>query len=814
VSGIQQLLLGGAPSAAYQIERSLRFNSADSAYLNRTPASAGNRRTFTISYWIKRTALLTSPQYLFSAGSGTSDSTWFTLGTFDWTGSGPYDIAVSSTWSSGGISTNALFRDVSAWYHFVWAVDTTQASASNRIKVWVNGVLQTGTTPAISQNTDLAWNNSGVVHYIGARIDGGPRQFFNGYLTEIYNIDGQALTPSSFGETDTDTGVWKPKKYTGTYGTNGFYLNFSDNSGTTSTTLGKDSSGNGNNWTPNNFSVTAGAGNDSLVDTPTNYGTDTGAGGEVRGNYCTLNPLDQDLAVLSVTLSNGNLTASGSSYGVSVYRCTYQVPQSGKWYWESVYTAITSAVLFGIRSYATGSSDVQYLSNGLKNIGGTTSAYGSSWTTNDVIGIAVDRDAGTVTFYKNNSSQGAISIPTNSATFDIAFNTTSPYGSTTVNVNFGQRPFAYTAPSGFKALCTQNLPTPTIGATSTTQAGKFFNVVLWTGNSTASQAITGVGFQPDLVWAKSRPANSGQDWVDAVRGATKNIQSNNTGAETTSNTVISFQSDGFTVGDGLGYDINKSGESTVGWCWNAGGSNATNTSGTITSTVRASTTAGFSIVTYTGNATSNQTVGHGLGKAVDMLIIKSRTSNPSPSWIVWHRSVCSGNGKALALEEQNALQGPFVTPIWDSSNTTTQSSSTTFTIGANTSINTSGHNYVAYCFAPVEGYSAFGSYTGNGSTDGSFVYTGFRPRMIIFKRSSAGGNDWRIIDTSRSPYNQGDQALYPNSAIAEAASGNDAFDILSNGFKQRGTSEASNGSGSTYIYAAFAEFPFKFSLAR
>jgi hypothetical protein len=219
------------------------------------------------------------------------------------------------------------------------------------------------------------------------------------------------------------------------------------------------------------------------------------------------------------------------------------------------------------------------------------------------------------------------------------------------------------------------------------------------------------------------------------------------------------------------------------------------------------------VVTYTGNATSNQTFGHGLGAKVDFAIIKSRSAVSSPAWMVWHRSVCSGNGKALALEETNAIQGPFGTPIWDSSNTSTQASSTTFTIGANTTINASGATYVAYCFAEVAGYSAFGSYTGNGSTDGAFVFTGMRPAYIMVK-SSNSATQWIIEDTTRSTTNVMDARLFADASEAELSNGNGNIDFLSNGFKLRNSHAGMNGSGSTYIYMAFASAPFKFSLAR
>ena len=280
----KRLMRGASGAGGYQISRSLRFNTANSAYLARTPTVVGNRKTWTWSGWVKRT--LQSNGVLFSVSTGPGayqqNSLYFSSDSLRFY----CDLTISAD-----VKTSAVYRDPSAWYHIVCAFDTTQATASDRVKLYVNGIQQTAlsATTYPTQNIDGQINNTSYAFEIG-RSNGG--SFLNDYLTEVNFIDGQALTPSSFGSTNSQTGVWQPKKFTGTYGTNGFYVNFSDNSNTTAATLGKDYSGNGNNWTPNNFSVSAGAGNDSLVDSPTSYGTDTGAGGTVRGNYCTLNPLN------------------------------------------------------------------------------------------------------------------------------------------------------------------------------------------------------------------------------------------------------------------------------------------------------------------------------------------------------------------------------------------------------------------------------------------------------------------------------------------------------------------------------------------
>ena len=449
------LPVGISGEAAYTISRSLRFNSSDSSYLNRTPGSnSTSQTTRTFSAWLKRSALSAGGRStLFyqgvSAGTGQFLLIEFNADTIRII----YDGSVTYTQS-----TTAVFRDVSAWYHIVVLSDTTQATASNRTKIYVNGVEQTATGTQPTQNY-TAVNGTTSVNYLGGFATS---LFFNGYLTEINFIDGQALTPSSFGETNPTTGVWQPKKYTGTYGTNGFYLNFSDNSGTTSTTLGKDYSGNGNNWTPNNFSVTAGAGNDSLVDTPTNYGTDTGAGGEVRGNYATLNPLRP---TASGSFANGNLDGVNETSTPSRGLCsTIALPWSGKWYAEVTFTSsiynwcgVTANAFLAADINTSGQQSVLYYAiNGNKYVNGSATSYGASYTT-ETIGIAFDGPNTQITFYKAGVSQGAITLP--SSTVDYVFCQGNAAGvGTTGSWNFGQRPFAFSAPSGYLSLVTTNLP--------------------------------------------------------------------------------------------------------------------------------------------------------------------------------------------------------------------------------------------------------------------------------------------------------------------------------------------------------------------
>jgi hypothetical protein len=783
-------------SGGYQISRSLRFNKDDSAYLNRSAASITNRNIWTWSAWVKRTNLSDFQYNLFGATYDANSYDEFRFNTSDKfrffiVGGGAVTL---------DLITTQVFRDTSAWYHIIVAVDTTQATASNRAKIYVNGSQVT----AFDTATYPSQNYGPVINFSPQNIGSSPSGFkLNAYMTEINFIDGTALTPSSFGETNAQTGVWQPKAYSGSYGTNGFYLNFSDNSNTTAATLGKDYSGNGNNWTPNNFSVTAGAGNDSLVDSPTSYGTDTGVGGTVRGNYCTWNPLSTGGGVV---LSNGNLTFSKTS-STCIGAGTIFV-SSGKWYAE--YTCTSSVNMVGVIRDTDSPRSMDYVGfsansygyyyNGNKFNNNINAGYGSSYTTNDVIGIALDMDAGTIAFYKNGTSQGT-AYSGLSGNFTVA---SGDNVSVSGELNTGQRPFAYTAPSGFKALCTQNLPTPTIGATTATQANKYFNVVLRNGAGSAGGTFSTTVNMANgaLLWDKTRNLGGDNLLTDSVRGISKYLVSNSSGAEGTDvNYVTAFGTNSYTVGSS-DWPTDRT---VVDWMWAANGSGSTNTSGSITSTVSANTTSGFSIVTYAGNSIAS-TIGHGLGVAPSMIIVKNRTTSSPGAWTVYHASL--GNTSLMFMNTTDAVYTGV--GAWNSTSPT----SSVFSVGTGTlSVNNIANNFVAYCFAEVAGYSKFGSYTGNGSTN--FIYTGFRPAYVLIRRTNVAAG-WGILDSARNSFNSANKSINANVSDAEGVgtAGSQYVDLLSNGFKCLDSSAGFNASGDNYIYMAFAENPFKYSLAR
>jgi hypothetical protein len=745
------------------LNNSLRFRSSASAYLNRTPSVAGNRQKFTWSGWVKFGQLATTST-IFSVGATSTVGTYFEISKYS------TELINIADGTTDLLRTTQVFRDPSAWYHIVVAVDTTNATADNRVILYVNGsqvtAFNTRNNPTL--NANLGVNNTNI-HYFGTSQYSGTRaNFFDGYMADINFIDGQALEPYYFGNNDAN-GVWKPIQYKGTYGTNGFYLTFGNT--TSTTTLGYDSSPNGNNWTCNNISLTAGTTYDAMTDVPTNTSATV-------ANYAVMNPL---IKTGAGSLSNANLTISGSDFETWG---TMAFPTTGSYYYEFTVASTGGGgggPQVGISTF-DGSYNVKYARSGSKIVNGTSSAYGNSWSVGDVIGVAYNATTSTVTFYRNNTSQGNITATSDQVYAPYAFDNASGMGS----INFGQRPFSYTPPTGFVALNTYNLPTPTI-----LQGNKYMDATLYTSTGTSQVVVNQGQFKPDFVWTKVRGTTSNHTQVDSVRGASKYLVSNTTAAEDTAvNYVTSFNSNGFS----LGSDNYSNGNTLVAWQWQAGqGSTSSNTQGTITTTTSVNTTAGFSVFTFTGTGASSASVGHGLGVAPKFMIFKQR--NGSSNWNVLTNAGGSNQYGFLNLTTAFASAGETWT-------------STVINIGANF---TNGSTYVCYAWAEIAGFSKFGSYTGNGSADGPFVYLGFRPEFIMVKRSDSG-NNWVMEDSSRSPFNVVDDYLAADSSQAESTTSQVNIDFLSNGFKLRSGFDIVNAG--TYIYMAFAEHPFKNSNAR
>lgn len=544
-----------------------------------------------------------------------------------------------------------------------------------------------------------------------------------------------------------------------------------------------------NHW----FPVSLGAA-DVVGDTPTN-------------NYPTINPLS--IFSTDSGLSNGNLSFTGAT-NVNLSDCgaTVDFNADGSWYWEVFINKSDaealgngSAIRLGVqtldRSNAWSYAEV-YAGSGLYNYRGYKyalatnewSPYASTFTTNDTISVLWDGATKELSFWKNGVDQG---VAFSGFTQDrlLPNFTVNNYPNDKITVNFGQRPFVHTPPAGFKSLCTANLPKPVIQAPA-----KHMDVVTYTGNGTA-RAISGLDFQPDLVWVKSRSnGNSGHTLFDVIRGPGKILSSAWSGAELTEypDTLISFNPDGFGLGgDVTAGTINVTGQTYVAWCWKAGGAAVANTDGTIASQVSANPTAGFSVVAYTGDGAGAASFGHGLGAVPKMVIIKSR--GEVRDWPVYHAGLTS----AANILYLNSTLDQFALRSFNDTTPTSTVVNVHWNSGVNHT-NKSGDTFVAYCWAEVPGFSKFGSYTSNGSSDGAFVHCGFRPRLVLAKRTDATGS-WRIVDTARDPYNEVVKSLYPNSIGAEDPS--DGFaDFTATGFKIRRAVYTG-----TYIYAAFAEAP-------
>jgi hypothetical protein len=775
------LLLGAAGAGAvYEIDQSIRFNDDDSSHLYRDQG-AGDKRKATFSCWMKLGAVLSFESIWTVRDNATNPGDAFKLYLQSDTLKVQNMSGAANDWQ---VVTSQLFRDPSAWYHVVLSVDTDQATDTNRVKVYVNGTqasFSSASYPAVNADQDFG---SAFRQWVGVnRTDaGGLNGYFDGYLAEIHFIDGTALDATSFGETN-DDGVWIPKAYTGSYGTNGFYITGAD-----SADLGADDSGNGNDFTSSGLTTA-----DQMLDTPTL-------------NYATLNTLDKGS---TATLSDGGLVygTTGETDGVrgSIGLTT------GKWYWEVLITASVAArtayVGFGsaAANLATGNAPTDgsyygYISYTGNKQHTASTAYGDTFSINETVGIALNLDDGEVTFYNEGISQGVAftGIDLDTTWFPMIYvNDTIANFAT---FNFGQSAFTYTPPAGFLELNTANLSTPSI-----TDGSAHFQPTLYTGTG-SSLAVTQSGnstFQPDWVWIKGRSGSTEHVLTDAVRGVTKELSSNDTGAEeTVAQGLTTFGSAGFTVGTDGSY--NTSSATYVGWQWKANGAGSSNTDGSINTTATsANTTAGFSISTYTGTG-SAATIGHGLGIAPKMVIVKKRVAGTDDAWVVWHASLPGAN-YYLNLNDTGA-QDTSVN-YWNN----TLPTSSVFSVGASNGTNENTKTFVAYCFAEIPGYSSFGSYTGNGSSGtGPFIYLGFKPAFLMVKRTNAAYG-WIMLDATRDSYNLVDNGLFADAISSEAtvAAGYSAdTDFLSNGFKPQVGAEIINASGGSYIYIAFAENPF------
>jgi hypothetical protein len=807
----QWMYSSGKEFYEYKIDQSVRFNDGDSPLLYKTPSSTDSQKKWTVAFWMKRCQIGGDTNGILGVGTGdgAEDTIIFTAN------------RIRFRYSTGSDFTpDVMLRDPSAWYHVVIAADTTQGTAKERLKFYLNGVhLDIDTFghysdhnvyPSQNHNFRI---NSAAQHYIGEfpRVS----DHFDGYFADWHFIDGIQYAASDFGETK--SGIWVAKEFTGSYGTAGYRLDFADSSN-----LGNDVSGNNNDYSVANLTAS-----DQVLDSPTN-------------NFATLNSVTY-AGSGGITLSEGNLKAVTSVSGTSRTYSTF-ARSDGKWYWEN-YHVTANQGFSGIASTLTTSDGganiyVVYYSTGQKYVNGSASSYGASYTDGDIISTALDLDGGTVTFYKNGVSQGAISLPSNDGDWQTFITDGSSSHSTTSILNFGQDDtfagtisatgntdgngqgvFKYSVPSGYLAWCSANLPDPAIDPLEDETPEDYFNTVLYTGNgvnSPNSNIITGVGFQPDLIWIKARSSAYEHHLQDVVTGLGNFRRTNNTAADaiTGGGDVSSVTSDGFNVSY-ANNRTNGSGTTFVAWNWLAGNGTSSNTDGTITSTVSANTKSGCSIISYTGNGTAGATVGHGLDSAPEMMWVKSRdqgTSGYTGQWDVYHKDARSGSNKGYLVLNSNDSVNTTATNVF-----TADPTSSVFELGTAAAVNTNNDDFICYAFHSVEGFSKVGSYTGNNTNDNAFVNLGFRPAWVMCKSYSSGGNhfDWVIYDNVRTPYNPIDAVLEANQSQAEVTGTGRGLqlDFLSNGFKIR-NSYAEVGSNVSYIYIAFAEQPFKYANAR
>lgn len=782
-------------SSTYVITRSLRNRFADGTYLSRTPGSAGNRKTWTLSLWIKR-ARLSAEMYIFSAGTSTNHTSIY----FDANDKLNVLRTISSATDAQKVSTQ-VFRDTSAWGHLVVKMD----AANSNLDVYWNGVEITAwDTNDEPSNTNGAVNNT-VAHRIcdlAYSSTGG----VDGYIADVYFADGTAYDASAFGQIDGTTGVWAPKLPSITFGTNGFWLSFFDSASTT--TLGRDDAGGiagsaagSNDWTLNGYSVTSGLDNDSTTDSPTRSGTDTGVGGEVSGNYPTFSPVfDNGTGTYTYTYGGTRVNVPSSSGARAS-----MAADSGKYYWEvTVHTLGNIYIgICGDRGTDNNQAPLDALSiNASGNVfsnGSDISVDGlNAIALSDVIGVAMDLDNKKIWWSRNGqwytsnaaaeTTQTAADVAAGTAGYDFSAMLSELYGpligtstsACNASFNFGARPFTYTPPTGFKCLCSANLPDPAI-----VDPTDYFNAVTYTGTG-SSLGVTGAGHQPDLVWIKQRSGTVDHALYDAVRGTQSRLEPNNTDDQATSDAgLTAFGADGFTVNTLA--QVNTNATNYVAYCWKEGA------------------TPGFDIVTYTGNG-SNRTISHNLGVAPDFMIIKARTTaGADQGWAVYHRKRVSDAETDYFLLNTTAVFADLNTLFNDTAPT-----SSVFSVGTNALVNTTSDTYVAYLFAGIPGFSHFGYYEANGNADGVAIITGFKPKFVLVKRAVTTTGDWHIWDGARETINPRASEIL----ITTAAEGTTAdIDFLASGFKLRATTAGYGASGGLYIYAAFAEMPHKYGLA-
>ena len=774
----------------YDIDQSIRFNDDDSASLSRTSGSADSERKLaSTSVWLKRSNL-TSRHTIYAVNpAGSAGAANQITMVFENSGSNGDCI----TYNNGSVNrqSTSVYRDVSAWYHLCQIFDTTQSTAADRVKTYINGTLLTDINIGqdFSLNSNTAFGQTGVVHYLGR---GGSTQYFDGYMAEIIFTVGQSVTVANFGETN-DDGVWIPKKYTGAFGTNGFFIDGRDSSD-----LGDDESGNGNDFTSSGL-----AADDQRGDTPT-------------ANHATWNPLFfRRTGSYKPVFANGNLYVAGQSSQVSHTGTT--IASTGKHYAEFLVNNGSSTITGpGVvrtlwdgglaNSYASNFGGSYYADDGTRYYNATSDSQTAPGSNR--VGIEVDFAGNEVQYFivesdGTKTAAGDVLAAGDGIDFDgegIFTATLHDSSARNITAYFEEADWYGTPNTGYVALNTATLPTPTIK-----DGSEHFHTQLYTGTGSSGLAITNDAnygdFQPDLLWLTPRSNGDNKVFFDIARGTTKRLKSNSSDAEDTDDPAqLTFESDGFDL-DTTDGNFNGSSRTYAAWQWHTqGGAGSSNTDGSInTTTTSVNTTAGISISTYTGTA-ATATIGHGLGAVPAMIIVKKR--NAAERWTIFHRNTSNAY---IYLNETFAAETSNAALRFGNDSAVVQPTSTLFTVGTSNDVNTNSNQYLAYCFAEVEGFSKFGTYEGNGSADGVFVNLNFRPAFVMLKRTDSADN-WVIVDSARNPFNVANLRLLADTTNADITS--TTHDFVSNGFKLRASDGGVNASGGTFIYMAFAENPF------
>ena len=837
----------------YHLNRSVRYSAKNAN--NRLLKTSGwngdaSGTTWSFSAWVKR-GDLSRRQYIFMWSDNRNvqeDIRFHEDDKLRW-----YCHNASGEAADNDLKTARVFRDNSAWYHILCVKDTTQSTASNRNKIYINGEQVTEFTTANYSTQNYA-SYVGLNHRaaVGAPSTTGSTSYhYDGYIAEVQFINGTALGPEYFGETK--EGIWIPKEsYSGSYGTNGFYLKYVAGS------EGTDSSGNGNNFTLVTGNASRGR---AVQDSPTN-------------NFCVM-PYSNNPSLLAKEHQGMRLNTSRTGYWDGAYG-SFGV-KSGKWYYEVQMNVGSGDNFRSIPGWKQAPEESTIVFNrqgitgdpiGASGLGNTGHYAYLPWSTNfagnggytgtkasasngDILNVAVDFDDNKIYFGLNgtyaandggtdgdpaNGTNESLSGLLDNGKFyspSVLLRSDNTSGSNSVRFNFGSDrsfganlslgtayadengfgEFRYPVPSGFLSLCSQNLPDPAVDPNDGDKPSDHFVTTLYTGTNSTNEKD--IGFAPDFLWFKHRNGGSDHVLYDSIRGANGGIKSNSADTENTSanssQDLMSFDNDGFTVGVGSQFgSVNSSGHTIVAWAWKGGGTAVTNNNGQITSSVSANTDAGFSIVTYTGS-NSGETVGHGLNSAPEMIWVKGRSVGHN--WAVYHQSAQELTANDFFELNSTAAGQTGSNPRFLNGTTNTSvPTNTIFNVNnySGSSTNDNGTTYVAYCFHSVDGYSKVGRYYGNQNADGPIVNCGFRPAFVLFKNIDTA-EIWVMYDNKRDIGNLVDLPLYPNLSNSESAASSRGVDFLSNGFKIRGADTSVNKTSNHHIYLAFADQPFKYA---